>query len=92
MTRVSFGPLLQGQQDQCICHHQFSSFIAAFSKETFSFSTRMPKVDIIDCKTESSIIAYPFAPVIASKSTTAGNISMFEDLNINQLGLKKEDP
>lgn len=52
----------------------------------------MPKVDVIDCKTEGLTIAYPFAPVIASKSTMAGNISMFEDLNINQLGLKKENP
>ena len=52
----------------------------------------MPKVDIIDCKTEGSTIAYPFAPAMASESTTAGNISVFEDLNINQLGLKKEDP
>lgn len=29
---------------------------------------------------------------MASKSTTAGNISVFKDLNINQLDLKKEDP
>lgn len=52
----------------------------------------MPKVDVIDCKTEGSTIAYLFAPAMASESTTAGNISVFEDLNINQLGLKKEDP
>lgn len=29
---------------------------------------------------------------MASESTTTGNISAFKDLNINQLGLKKEDP
>lgn len=37
-------------------------------------------------------MAYPFAPSMANESTTAGNISVFEDLVINQLGLEKEDP
>ena len=50
----------------------------------------MPKVEIIDCKTEGPTSAYPFAPAMASESTTAGNISVFEDLNINQLGLEKD--
>ncbi len=36
--------------------------------------------------------AYLFTLAMASKSTMAGNISMFDDLNINQLGLKKKDP
>ena len=29
---------------------------------------------------------------MASKVTTAGNINVFEKLNINQLGLIKDDP
>ena len=29
---------------------------------------------------------------MSNKSTTAGNISVFEDLNIGQLGLDKDDP
>lgn len=52
----------------------------------------MPKVDVIDCRTEGSTLAFPFAPVMASESTTAGNISVFDDLNINQQGLTKDDP
>lgn len=92
MTRALFKSLLWGQQDQCICHHQFFLFIAAFSKETFFFSTCIPKVDVIDCKTEGLTIACPFALAMASESTTTGNISAFQNLNINQLGLKKEDP
>lgn len=52
----------------------------------------MPKVDVIDCKTEGSSSAFPFAPAMASENTTAGNISVFEYLNINQLGLTKDDP
>ena len=29
---------------------------------------------------------------MASKSTIAGNINVFKELNVNQLGLSKEDP
>lgn len=51
----------------------------------------MPKVDIIDCKTEGSGLPFPFAPAMASENTIVGNISVFEDLNMNQLGLTKDD-
>lgn len=36
-------------------------------------------------------MTYPFAPSMASENTTAGNISVFKDLVIKQLGLAKED-
>ena len=52
----------------------------------------MPRVKIIDCKIEGASEAYLFAPSMASESTTARNMSVFEDLAIHQLGLKKEDP
>lgn len=51
----------------------------------------MPIVDVIDCKLEKATKAYLFTPFMSSKSTTAGNINVFEDLNIDQLGLKKEN-
>ena len=50
----------------------------------------MPKVEVIDCKTEGPTSAYFFAPAMASESTTAGNIGVFEYLNINQHGLEKD--
>lgn len=34
--------------------------------------------------------AYLFVPAMANKSTIAGNISVFEELNNNQLGLEKD--
>ena len=43
----------------------------------------MPKVNVIDCKTKGSIMAYLFAPLMVSKSTTAGNIIVFKDFVIN---------
>ena len=51
----------------------------------------MPKFDNIECKTKGMTSAFLFAPVMASKSTTTGNISVFEELNINQLGLAKDN-
>lgn len=51
----------------------------------------MPKVNIIECKTEGATSAFLSAPAMASESTIARNISIFEKLNINQLGLAKDD-
>ena len=51
----------------------------------------MLKVDIIECKTKCTSSDYPFAPVIASESITTRNISIFKELNINQLCLAKDD-
>lgn len=92
LTRRAIGPDIRSQRDQCIRHHRFASIIAGFPDYAFSYSAPMPKVDVIDCKTEGSSSAFPFAPAMASENTTAGNISVFEDLNINQLGLTKDDP
>ena len=51
----------------------------------------MAKVDIIECKTKDATSTYPFAPAMANESTTTRNISVFEELNIHQLGLAKDD-
>lgn len=52
----------------------------------------MPTVDIIDCRIKGSTVAFLFAPSMASNSTIVGNINVFENLNIHQLELLKEDP
>lgn len=91
-TRRAVGPDIRCQRDQCICHHRFASIITGFPDYAFSYSVPMPKVDVMNCRTEGSTSAFPFAWVMASESTTAGNISVFNDLNINQLGLIKDDP
>ena len=36
--------------------------------------------------------AHAYAPSIFTESLTADNIAMFEDLNVNQMGIKKTDP
>lgn len=51
----------------------------------------MPKFDIINCKTKDLTMAFSFALLMASESTIVVNISIFEELNICQLGLLKDD-
>lgn len=52
----------------------------------------MPNINKIDCRTKGNTEAHAFAPSIFSKSSTAGNISVFQDLNVDQMGIKKIDP
>lgn len=49
----------------------------------FTYLTLIPKINIINCKTERLTITYCITPVMASKSTIIGNISVFKELNIN---------
>ena len=71
--------------------HRFGAFRAAFPNQQFSHYPAMPIINWINCKTEGCTKAYPFAPSMFSESSTAGNLSVFEDLNIVQMGLDKSD-
>lgn len=55
----------------------------------------MLKIDIINCNIEDVTKAYLFvlfALYMANKNTTIGNISIFKDFIISQLGINKDDP
>lgn len=52
----------------------------------------MPVINLIDCKTKKTITNYLFALCIVNKGTTKSNITVFKDLNINQLRYNKDDP
>ena len=80
------------QRDQCIWHHRFASFIVGFPDQVFTYSAPMPKIDVINCKTEGSTVTYSFVAAMTSESNIASNINVFEELIVNQLGLSKEDP
>lgn len=71
--------------------HRFGAFQAAFPDQQFSYHPTMPATNRIDCKKERCREAYPFAPSMFSESSTAGSLSVFEDLNIVQIGLDKSD-
>lgn len=51
----------------------------------------MPKIDIINYITKNLIVVFLFALLIVKKNSTMGNISIFENLNIHQIRLSKED-
>ena len=74
-----FGQASSNYLAQCTQHHRFAT---AFPDYYFLYSALMPKIDIINYKTKGATEAYPFALSMASESTTAGNISVFDDLNI----------
>lgn len=87
-----YGPAGAFIRDQCICCHQFNAFRVAFPEESLEYNLSMPAIDIIDCKTKGATEAYAFAPSMFSESSTVGNMSVFEDLNVNQMGIDKIDP
>lgn len=51
----------------------------------------MPVINFIDCKIEETIATYLFVLYMASKSIISSNISIFEDLNMNELGCDKSN-
>ena len=93
LTMSVFGPEAMETRIRCTRFHRFKAFQAAFPAESLSFpSASMPVINKIDCKTEGNTEAFAYAPSMFSESSTAGNISVFEDLNINQMGIEKTDP
>lgn len=78
-----------------VCHqyvrfHCYRSFMAAFLSINLLYpSILMPVINCVDCKVEEKTKAFMFAPFIFSESSLAGNISVFEDLNIMQMGIEK---
>lgn len=69
--------------------HRFSSFRAGFPNEKFHYRPSMPIINVIDCKRKGSTKAFLFAPSMFSKGSIGGNIGVFEDLNVKQMGIEK---
>ncbi len=83
---------LEGRETQTkyIQFHRFKAFQAAFPVEDLVLpSASVPNINKIDCRIKVSTEAHAFEPSIFSKSLTAGNISVFKDLNVNQMGIEK---
>lgn len=51
----------------------------------------MPKIDIIEWKTKDMTSPFLFVLAMVSESIIARNINVFEELNVNQLGLVKDN-
>lgn len=87
-----FGPNGSAVRRQCVKSHRFHAFRASFPSQEFEYTPAMPILNIINCKKEGATKAYAFAPSMFSESSTTGNISVFEDLNVIQMGIDKTDP
>ena len=87
-----YGPASAFIQDQYICCHQFNAFRVAFSEELLEYNLLMLAINITDCKIKGATETYTFAPSMFSESSTVGNMFVFKDLNVNQIGIDKTDP
>lgn len=52
----------------------------------------MPSLNIIDCRKEGYTEVFAYAPFMHNESSTADNIGVFENLNITQIEIQKDDP
>ena len=87
-----FSPETRKTQTKYTQFHRFQVFQATFLVEDLLLSSvSMPNINKIDCGTEKNIEVHTFTPLISSKSSTAGNIAMFEDLNIKRMGIERTD-
>lgn len=86
-----FGPEGTKVRNQCVRSHRFRAFLAVFPVLSFSYSSSMPKINVINCKTEGKTEAYAFAPSMFIESSLSGNLLVFEDLNVIQMGIDKTD-
>ena len=57
----TFGPENIMVQDKCVKSHQFRAFLAAFPAFTFTYTSLMPKINVIDYKTIGKTEAYAFS-------------------------------
>lgn len=64
----------------------------AFPEEELEYNPFMPAINFINCKKEGANKVFAFAPSIFSKSSIVGNMSVFENLNVKQMGIEKTDP
>ena len=92
LVMAVFGPEGIRIRKQCVRFHRFRLFLAVFSSKSLFYGfVSMPVIDCIQCKTKRKTEAYTFASSMFSESSLAGNQSVFEDLNVIQMGIDKED-
>lgn len=79
-------------RNQCIKFHHFYLFLAIFLLVTLLYSSVcMPTIDHIKCQKEEKAKAYTFTLFMFNKSLIAKNQSVFKDLNVVQMGIKKNN-
>lgn len=77
-----FGPENVRIWSQCVWAHWCHTFTLAFLEKTLDDNPAMSVINLIDCKYEGATEVYAFAPSMYNENSTAGNILVFEDLNV----------
>ena len=73
--------------------YRFKAFQAAFpAKDLVLPSASMLNINKIDYRTKGNTESHTFTPSMFSESSIVGNISVFQDLNVNQIGIQKTNP
>lgn len=52
----------------------------------------IPITNIIEYKKKEYTMAFLYSLFISNKNSIVGNIGIFEDLNVTQISIKKDDP
>lgn len=64
----------------------------AFLKEKLAYNPSIPVINLINYKKKKATEVYTFASSMLSESFIIGNMSVFEDFNVNQIDINKMDP
>ena len=91
LITVTFGKTTSFTRRSSVRYHGFAAFRAAFPDIELFYNPQMPIVNVINCKKEGYTKAYLFAPSMFSESSIAGNMVVYKDLVINQMGFDKSD-
>lgn len=87
-----YGPAGTRVRDEYTRCHRFNVFRVAFPEEVLVFNPSMRAINLINCKNEGATETYAFALSMFSESFVVGHMSVFEDLNVKQMGIEKTDP
>ena len=87
-----FGLQSSRVRHQCVRFHRFWLFIAVFlSIDLLYRFVFMSVINCIDCRIEEKTEAYILPSFMFSGSSLNGNLLVFKDLNVIQMGIKKID-
>lgn len=85
-----FGLEVSKTRIKCNQFYRFKAFQAAFlAKNLLLPSVSIFNINKIDYKIKKSTKAHVITSSMFSKNLTASNITMFEDFNVNQMGIDK---
>lgn len=84
-----FGSVRSNICKQCIWLYQLNAFRVGFLNKILLYTMSILIINVIDCKRKGCTEAFTYALSILNKSSIARKISIFENLNVIQIEIKK---